>query len=482
MGEKLRNLLRLPGLDFRVKRLNDHLAKALAGAHDVGRVHGLVCGNQHKPAASVGHGGVSRLVGADGVVLDGFAGAVLHQGHVLVGRRVINDLRPVFLKHLEHPPAVPHRSDQHRQLQLRIFFLQLQLNRIGAVFIYVEDDQAFRPVGRNLAAKLRSDGSAAAGHQNGFPGNEFENLLQVRADRVAAQQVLHGNFPDRGHGNLAGHQLVNPGQLLQLAVGFAADRQDVPLCLNGHAGDRQDDFIHLVFRRRGQDVVPPADDRHALHIPVPFVRVVVDDAYNLVGQFPGGHDLPQNGLPGVARADDHHALPALFHGLPVILQQLDQPEPEPGDAKKDKLEEGAPYIIGNRHPDENHRDQQRVQQRRDHRPHEGPNQLGIAGKPPHAVVHFEEKENDDAVQRPGEDEPGIGFDERLGDGGIGRVVAQIERKKISEANGHEVIHRQHNGNNLPVLDHMASDLQGFPALPARSPRLLHGKDLTLFYI
>ena len=104
MREELRDLGGLAFLDLGVETLDDHLAQTLRGAHDVGRIDGLIGGNQHEALAAVHHGRVSGLVGADGIVFDGLAGAVLHERHVLVGRCVVHDVGLVLLEDLEHFP------------------------------------------------------------------------------------------------------------------------------------------------------------------------------------------------------------------------------------------------------------------------------------------------------------------------------------------------------------------------------------------
>ena len=78
MGEQLGDLPGLALLDLGVEALDDHLAQPLAGAHDVGGVHRLVRGDENEPLAAMDHGGIGGFIGADGVVFDGLAGAVLH--------------------------------------------------------------------------------------------------------------------------------------------------------------------------------------------------------------------------------------------------------------------------------------------------------------------------------------------------------------------------------------------------------------------
>ena len=73
---------------------------------------------------------------------------------MFVRRRMVNDLRAVLLKHLEHFAAVPYGSDQYIIVQVRELLLQLHLQLIGAVLVEVQDDQFLRMMSRDLPAEL----------------------------------------------------------------------------------------------------------------------------------------------------------------------------------------------------------------------------------------------------------------------------------------------------------------------------------------
>ena len=59
---------------------------------------------------------------------------------MLVGRRMVYDVGTVFLKHRLDPVGVPDRADEHHQVQVRILFLQLQLDVVGVVFVNIKDN------------------------------------------------------------------------------------------------------------------------------------------------------------------------------------------------------------------------------------------------------------------------------------------------------------------------------------------------------
>lgn len=74
-----------------VHALDYHFAESFAGAHDVGRVYGLVGTDQHKSLTAVHHCRIRSLIGSYHIVLDRLTGAVLHQRHVLMCGCMIYD-------------------------------------------------------------------------------------------------------------------------------------------------------------------------------------------------------------------------------------------------------------------------------------------------------------------------------------------------------------------------------------------------------
>ncbi len=111
------------GLIVLVKGLDDHLADPLAGTHDIGGIYRLVRGDHDEPLRAVHGCGRSRLPCAEHVIFDSLAGAGLHQGHMLMGCCVINDIGTILGKNSIQPVGIAHRSDQHHQIQIRVLAL-----------------------------------------------------------------------------------------------------------------------------------------------------------------------------------------------------------------------------------------------------------------------------------------------------------------------------------------------------------------------
>ena len=113
MCEELRDLICLSFFDLLIKGLNDHLAETLGSTHDIGRIDSLVRTDQDKTLASMCHRCIGSLEGSNGIVLDCLTRAVFHQRHMFVCSCMVDDLRLVLFKNLEHFPAVADRSDQN---------------------------------------------------------------------------------------------------------------------------------------------------------------------------------------------------------------------------------------------------------------------------------------------------------------------------------------------------------------------------------
>ena len=361
MSKELGDVGCLSGFDLLIKGLDDHLAQALAGTHDVGGVHGLVGGDQHKALTAVRHGGIGGFIGADGVVLDGLVGAVLHKGDVFMGCGVIDDLRAVFLEDLEHPSAVADRTDEGHQVQLGMRFFQLILDVIGVVLVDIENDELFGVVIGDLPTELRADGTAAARDQDDLAADEVKDLLHLRLDGLAPQQVLDRDGFQLVDGDLTADQLVETGQILEFAVGLLADIQDISAFFCGGAGEGQIDFVDLVLFDILQDGIPAAHNRDIMDIAAPFVGIVVNDADDLFAGIGGVGNIAEDHLPGVAGTDEHDVVAASDSVGTELAQIEKQAVGKPDGRYKNILEARADDVIRDGHAPEQGRDQDNME-------------------------------------------------------------------------------------------------------------------------
>ena len=452
MGEELGDVGCLSGFDLLIKGLDDHLAQALAGTHDVGGVDRFVGGDEHKALAVMGHGGIGGLIGADGVVLDGLVGAVLHEGDVFMGRGVIDDLWAIFLKDLEHAAAVADRADQRDQIQIGMCFFQLILDVIGIVLIDIEDDKLFGIVIGDLPAEFRADGAAAAGDQDDLAADEVEDLLHLRLDGLTPQQVLDRDGLQLVDSDFAADQLVETRQVLQLAVGLLADVQDIPAFFRGGTRDGQIDFVDLVLIGILQNGIPAADNRDVMNIAAPFVGIVVNDADNLFRRIGGTGNIAEDHLPGVAGADEHDIVAGPDSVGTQLAQIKKQAVGKPDGRNENILEARADDVVGDGHTPEQGRDQDNMEDGGRERSDRDPDKFGKAGKTPEAVVKTGKGKEDDAEHGIKRNESPPCHQIITRDPGKDAVKAEPERKKVGQIDRDDVVENKKGNNQLPVFD------------------------------
>ena len=404
------------------------------------------------------HRRVGGFIGADCIVLDRLAGAVFHQRHMLMRRGVVDDLRAVGIKDLEHPPAVPHGPDEHYKVQVRIPLSQLQLDIVGVVLVDVEDDQLPGRMCRDLSAQLAADGAASSGDQDRLAVDKVIDLVHVRPDRFSPEQVFDRDLLHGADGDLSEHQLIQSRELLHLAACFAADVQDIPLINGGCAGDCQVDLRDVIFFNVGHDIVPAAHDGHSVDIPPPFVRIIVYDADDFVIDLCGRAQVAQQQLAGGACTDHHDSVCSLILGASHGANDHEQAVRKPRQDDEHELEQRAPEVVGQRHPGEQDGDGGRVKGRHQQRGCQCPDQFRIACKAPHAPIQPEDPEHDDAQDGIGDDESLVCIQISGRDLGESKIKPAPERQKIGEMDRYNVVQHQQHCHHLPVL-------QSFPSCP-----------------
>ena len=451
VGEELWEIGGAAGFNLGVEGLDDHLTDALTCAHDVRGVHGLVGGDQDKALAAVDHGGVGGLIGADGVVLDGFAGAVLHEGDVLVGGGVIDDLWMVLLKDLEHAAAVADGADEGHEVEIRILLAQLQLDGVGVVFVDIEDDELLRMVPGHLAAELRADAPAPAGDEDDLAVDEVINLVKVGGDGFAAQKVLDGNVPEFRDRDLTVDELVIPGEHLHLTAGLVADTEDFLPVFPRHAGYGEKDLRHLILLDILKDRLSSADDGDALDGAVPLVGVVVDDADGNIVYLVRGLHVTEDHPSGLSRADDHDAATGLALTAQPGPQEEQEAEEEAQAHDEEQLKHASPDIVRHRHAAVKSRDEDNVENGGGEGAEDGLGEFLDARVAPHDAVHVEAVENDHREDGVDGDEGGIGLEVAGRDGRIVAVEAEPEGQEVGDVNHREVVDHGKEGDDLPML-------------------------------
>ena len=313
--------------------LDDHLAQTLGRPHHIGGIHGFIGGDEYEALGAELHGRLGDLERAHHVVLHGFVGAVLHQGHVLVRRRMEHDLGAVRVEDAAHAPGVAHAADKHLQVELGILPLELLLDLVGVVLVDVEDDELLGPEAGDLAAELRADGSAAARYEHDLAAYEGVDIVVVHDHGVAAQQVLELDFAQARDRDRLIDELVDAGDDLHLNARGLADLEDLFAVHTACGGDGEDDLVDVVLLACLDDLVAAAHDGHARDGAPPLAGVVVDDAAQFeIDEAVAAH-LADETATGVARTDDHHVL-----GMLGVTLGFQPPEETPTEAQRESKE------------------------------------------------------------------------------------------------------------------------------------------------
>ncbi len=262
--------------------LDHELAHALRGAHDVGGVDGLVRGDQDEPLDTVGGGGQRGLVGAEDVVLDGFLRIVLHQGHVLVGGGVEDDVGVVAREGGGQLLLVADAPDDHREGDLRVASLHLEVEGVGVVLVDVVDQEPLRGEAGGLAHDLGPYGPRTArdkhraalqvrlrGLRVHVDGGSAEEVLRLNGGyaqiRLEAEQALHGLDVEKVLGD----------HLLDLAARGQADLEDLAQGVGGGPRDGDHDAFDAVALYYVRDAVAVAADAGAVEAQAALAGVVV---------------------------------------------------------------------------------------------------------------------------------------------------------------------------------------------------------------
>jgi len=171
------------------------------------RLDRLVGGDEHEALDARVAGDLGQRAGGERVVAHRLERIQLHQRHVLEGRRVEHDLRPVLLEQRAHLLAVAGVGE-HRHAVLEAAILpQLSVDLEQRVLAALHQYQLLGSDAGDLTAQLRADRAAGAGDDNGLPCEVAGDPLEVDLHLLAPEHVLDLNGPDLS-GQLAREELV----------------------------------------------------------------------------------------------------------------------------------------------------------------------------------------------------------------------------------------------------------------------------------
>ena len=262
-------------------------------------------------------------VGAQGVVLDGFVGAVFHERDMLVRRRMVDDLGPVLCEDTADTVLVRDTADQHHKIHVRIVFLQLQLDFIGCILIDIKQDQLLRGSGGNLAGQFGTDGTAGPGNHDRLAGQVIHDLVVVDLDLIPAEQVFQADITQLGNGHRAGIETIQARYNLQTAAGILAYVEDLAAVMGGYICNRENDEADIVFLYQFRNIIAAALDADAFEVPALLERAVVHDGPDAVLAVLAHADIMDNLAGCLAGADeqDIFIIPAAGITGPEVVQE-----------------------------------------------------------------------------------------------------------------------------------------------------------------
>ena len=230
--------------------LQHELGQALGRTHDVCRIDRLVGRDQHErfnTRLERRLGGVPRT---DHVVVNALDHVVLDDRHVLVGGGVVDRLYAEGGQDLAHPVAVmrvaQERHDLDRQLLVRRNLLQLPLDLVERQLRHLEQHQAARAQADDLPAQLRADGAPGPGDQDALTADARAEQFGVGRYRIASQQVTHFHIAQLVDLGLAGNQVREIRERLNVHPKRLQLGQDLAPPATGGGRQRQQDPVYLA--------------------------------------------------------------------------------------------------------------------------------------------------------------------------------------------------------------------------------------------
>ena len=290
-------------------------------------------------------GEVCDLLRASEVVSDRLRRAGLHQGHVLVGRGVKDDLGLLAREDLVHPRRVHDVGDARNEARLRRAG-EVQQEVEERVLGLLDEDQVARRGSRDLSHELAPDGASSAGDEDALAPHQAADRGVAQADRVSPEQVLNGHISNPGDRDLTSHDLGESRD----GLGGNTDRSGQamhdadPLAWEG--GGREEDLLGSEEPNLVDQVFQAAHHRQAQHDLAPLGRVVVEKGDRSASQLRPREELPgQEGAAGASSDEEDRDLGRRSAG-PSGLRQDPTQDPDAEDARDREHEVDQDHAVG----------------------------------------------------------------------------------------------------------------------------------------
>ena len=176
------------------------LSHSLGGAHNVGRIDGLVGRDHDEFLGAILDGEVGDILGSEDIDIDGLVGVLLHEGHMLVSGGVVDKVGPIGLKDLLHTWLVLDIGDDELHgvdiFLVRLVIAELELQVVERRLCLVKHDNLLGLVLQELTAYLATDRAGGAGDEDRLVEYLTYNVDIVNLDRITTQEVLNSDITD----------------------------------------------------------------------------------------------------------------------------------------------------------------------------------------------------------------------------------------------------------------------------------------------
>jgi len=285
------------------QRLDVQFGRPLAGTHDAGRVDRLVGGDHHEGLHGTARGQVGQAPGGGDDVFDGFLRVELHEGDVLVGGGVEDDLGLIAREDLSDARFVQQVGQADFETDVGGPGSKLPFEEELARFVAVDEDDFLRGEVQKLAADLRADASSAAGDQQDAIVDPLADISHLQPHGIAAQEVVDGDRT-RPDGDAADDELLVAGEDSDadgVLLSLVDEPSDLPA---GESPGGDEDFADAVAFGEPAGLIDGADDADAADAATETLRVVVDEADDVIGEFSVSDDRSQQRFAGLVGPDD----------------------------------------------------------------------------------------------------------------------------------------------------------------------------------
>ena len=279
------------------------LGETLARAHDVGRVDGLVRGDEDELLRAVLGGEVRDDPGPGDVILQGFAGLGLHHRHVLMRGGVEHEAGPMRGEDLGHPGEVRDVADDGRDEGAVARGDELLLGLVEEHFALVEQQEAGGAVGRDLTAELEADAAAGAGDEHDASFDHRGDGAVVELHGRPPEDVFDGDRPDVGSPDAPTGELGHRRDHEHAEITGGGERADFADAADALGRQREDDFGHAVFLGEFAHARRRTDDGDAVDMQVVLGDVVVEEADRLEAVTSSAEKVGDELRAGLAGAD-----------------------------------------------------------------------------------------------------------------------------------------------------------------------------------